>query len=257
MTLKAVQTRASAKPSPPKSPMKPIGSHNGYYNFLLNRIRSQSGRAFRAGGEDDEAAIVATIQARFWSKVNKTDGCWLWTASVVGRKPVQHGQFVLPRIRGIQQHVYAHRFSWELAYGPIPETLQVLHKCDVPRCVRPEHLFLGTQAENLADAVQKGRLDHSLPRTIKLSLGDRLAIFHSPARRGITAELAIRYGVNPHYISLIRMGRFVGSPAYVPRRQSGAQPRGADVSHQARAFHGAGFALEPVAYRQIRIVGEV
>jgi hypothetical protein len=51
----------------------------------------------------------------------------------------------------------AHRYAWELTYGPIPEGLSVLHRCDVPRCVRPDHLFLGTQADNLADMTAKGR----------------------------------------------------------------------------------------------------
>lgn len=114
----------------------------------------------------------APIVDRFWAKVNKNGPtalpelgpCWLWTASTTGRRAM-HGQFVLPRVDGeAQRHVYAHRFSWELAYGPIPDGLSVLHRCDVGACVRPSHLFIGTQQDNLADARQKGRLDNSKSR---------------------------------------------------------------------------------------------
>jgi hypothetical protein len=82
----------------------------------------------------------------FWSRVNKTDDCWLWTGPTNGR----YGR--------IGRRTYAHRMAYELAYGPIPEGMFVMHRCDVTRCVRPDHLTLGTAADNTADAVAKGRL---------------------------------------------------------------------------------------------------
>lgn len=86
---------------------------------------------------------------RFWDKVNKTDDCWLWTAGTSSG----YGT-----IRGLdQKSVGAHRLSWELAHGPIPDDLQVLHECDNKLCVRPSHLFLGTQLDNMRDMVAKGR----------------------------------------------------------------------------------------------------
>lgn len=198
--------------------MKPIGSGNGYDIASPNRIQTQ------LCGRDLTAGERASIEARFWPKVNKADGCWLWTGSVTGGGGMQHGQFTLPRRPDrTQPHIYAHRLSWELAYGPIPNGLQVCHKCDVPRCVRPEHLFLGTQFDNLADARRKGRLNNRLPRTRKLTLADRLAIFHMPNRRGIVVELAIRYGVTKTCISLTRRGRFTGAP--FQRITAGAQRR--------------------------------
>lgn len=88
---------------------------------------------------------------RFWEKVDKSGDCWLWTAHVAGSNG--YGQFAITHIR----MTMAHRFSYELHYGAIPDGLKVLHSCDTPRCVRPDHLFLGTNADNTADMFAKGR----------------------------------------------------------------------------------------------------
>jgi len=86
----------------------------------------------------------------FWSKVQKSDGCWTWAGATWGRG---YGAF---KHEGRQ--VYAHRFAWEMAKGPIPAGLFVCHHCDNPLCVRPDHLFLGTHTDNMRDASRKGRL---------------------------------------------------------------------------------------------------
>ena len=91
---------------------------------------------------------------RFWIRVNKTsDGCWNWT----GAKTSQ-GYGVVWIIGGKGKRIYAHRKSWEIIHGAVPATMEVLHHCDNPSCVRPGHLFLGTQADNMADMNRKGRL---------------------------------------------------------------------------------------------------
>ena len=92
---------------------------------------------------------------RFWSKIKKTRRCWIWVGALSPRPNGGTGYGVL-WVDG--QNRYAHRFAFELLVGRIPDGLCVCHKCDYPPCVRPAHLFLGTNADNIRDASKKGRL---------------------------------------------------------------------------------------------------
>jgi hypothetical protein len=149
---------------------------------------------------------------RFWSRVDKTGECWRWQGFIA---PDGYGQF---SHRG--RTVQAHRVAWEFHHGrPIPEGMMVCHDCpggDHRWCVRPDHLFLGTHADNTADAVQKQRfpsgsahprraaspetrlhLKHEAVREIRLAL--------TSGRRRV--DLAVEYGVSIWTIHRIAQGR--------------------------------------------------
>lgn len=90
---------------------------------------------------------------RMVSKRKRKGGCWLWMGTCT---PGGYGSF--GRGRKEDGKEMAHRFSWMIHKGPIPNGLFVLHKCDTTKCVNPKHLFLGTQADNVRDAKLKGRM---------------------------------------------------------------------------------------------------
>lgn len=166
--------------------------------------------------------LMPLEEARFWAKVEKetTTGCWLWT----GRKNAHgYGTITISRLSYIRRPLKAHRVSYLIAYGSVPPRLSVCHRCDVPACVNPEHLFLGTPKDNADDKKAKGRGNggekwreacrkhaargeaHGFAR---LTDRDVLAI-RAACRDGACSllELAARFGITENYVYELVVGR--------------------------------------------------
>jgi HNH endonuclease len=138
----------------------------------------------------------AIYEERFWRKVEKTDGCWLWEGSdiITGG----YGR-VAWTVGGARKRFLVHRLSWELAFGEIPAGLFVLHRCDNPPCVRPDHLWLGTCTDNNRDREEKNRSNHvkgSRIGTSKLTEEQAVEIRRRyTGKRGEQMALAAEFGV--------------------------------------------------------------
>lgn len=138
---------------------------------------------------------------RFWAKVDKRgdDDCWEWTSY---RNRKGYGGLC----RKGRSNFLAHRAAWEIAYGEIPDGLCVLHRCDNPPCVNPSHLWLGTNADNVADRESKGRN--------KIMYGEahgmaKLTIAQVETIRASSTslrELAAQFGVSKSLVSQVRRG---------------------------------------------------
>jgi len=140
---------------------------------------------------------VQSLERRFHVKYAKqpNDGCWLWTGS---KHTTGYGGI---RFRGRMWG--AHRVSWTLYRGEIPEGLSVCHTCDNPLCVNPDHLFLGNQKDNMLDARNKGRLQNmkgTANHNSKLTEDDVRAIRADPRPQ---KTIATEYKVSASQVSRI------------------------------------------------------
>lgn len=144
-----------------------------------------------------------TLPKRFWSYVQKTSKCWLWkgTRFNTGYGSIYTGSYTCS---------LAHRVSWMLHRGEISDGMQINHRCDNRACVRPAHLYVGTQQENVDDAIARNRFVLPAIRRgeennkAKLTAGQVRQIRKAHVDRTMTrAELAIRFNVTPHCIKAI------------------------------------------------------
>lgn len=154
---------------------------------------------------------MGTAEARFWSNVTKGDGCWTYRS--IGLRG--YG-----KLRANGRDMRAHRYAWELTQGPIPHGLLVCHHCDNPSCVRPDHLFLGTNADNAADRNAKGRTargKRSAPYVPARGEQVSTAVLKASAVRRIRKlyasggysqqKIADRFGVHQAHVSRIILGK--------------------------------------------------
>ena len=133
---------------------------------------------------------------RFWSKVEKKQGCWEWIGPIASHG---YGRFT----RGRKWEDTSHRIAFALSHGPIPEGLVVRHRCDNKRCCNPAHLELGPQGENVRDMFRRGQIKTQLSMEQVREIRARLA----DGRRGIGKELAAEFGTSPDIICRIGKGR--------------------------------------------------
>lgn len=141
------------------------------------------------------------IYERFEKKVSVAEnGCWLWTGSV------NHAGYGGMGTCGTKT-ARAHRVSYELHVGPIPDGMCVCHRCDTPACVRPGHLFLGTHQENMHDMVVKGRKASTRGELGGLAILTEALVREIRASAESTRSIARRLGTDHTTIHSARIGR--------------------------------------------------
>ena len=150
-----------------------------------------------------QTATMKTTEQRFWEKVNKLGStpihvnsignCWEWTGAVTGRNQ--------PRFYSDGKLWIASRFSWVIHFGEIPDGILVCHKCDNGKCVRPEHIFLGTYKDNSVDCSLKGRIHNCV-----ISWADVEKIKNEKSNGERVVEIASKRNVSVSIIYKILQG---------------------------------------------------
>ena len=172
------------------------------YHGLCNKHRL---RLLHTGTTDPGPKAHATLEERLWRKVEKTEGCWNWLG---GKRANGYGQ-IQEGGKG-SRGLLPHRVSYELANGPIPDGLVVMHSCDNPSCVNPAHLTVGTYKDNMDDMAAKGRRKPGRPigdRNFNAKLDEDMVRFiRANPQRG-HKDLADELGVKPNTVRGVRIGR--------------------------------------------------
>jgi len=164
-------------------------------------------RVKKHGDPNASYCTRGTLEERFWRKVQKTehDLCWIWSGS---KNKKGYGRLGSGGKK--QKYYLAHRVSYTINKGEIPEGLYVLHSCDNPSCVNPNHLRVGTGSENIKEAYDKGRKQNPIlfgednPKS-KLTI-DQVKFIKSNPQLG-HKTIADMFGLSPNCIRGVRIGR--------------------------------------------------
>lgn len=162
-------------------------------------------------------------KTKFFKRINKSDSCWFWVGAIDTSPSNHYGLFSIKE--GCR--VRAHRFSYLIHKGNIPDGQVVRHTCDVQHCVNPDHLILGSQRENVLDAKERGRLltgssNSSKKKNNKLTKELVLEIrLRYSAEKKSHQKLADEYGVTRSVMSHVLRGdiwSWVGGPLHIPTK---------------------------------------
>lgn len=141
------------------------------------------------------------VVERFWAKVEMSDGCWGWTAY---KDSCGYGRMGV----GNRSLMRAHRLSWEIHFGPIPDGMIVRHSCDNPSCTNPRHLLLGTHQDNANDRVERrrGAVGKAI-HTTKLSPEDVAEIRNALGGGATLREVGAEFGIDHKTVHNIKTGK--------------------------------------------------
>jgi hypothetical protein len=161
-----------------------------------------------------------SLTYQFWCHVEKSVGCWLWKGSITASG---YGQTSYCPSHGVYKSIRAHRVSWIIHFGEIPEGMCVCHACDTPLCVNPSHLWLGTSEQNTADREKKMRGVKG-ERQTQAKLSDKSVIEILGLKgKGLTAlQIGNRYGVSPTLIRMV-LARKLWKHVQCPTSPTGSQ----------------------------------
>jgi hypothetical protein len=208
--------------------------------------------------ETNTIALLAAVQdeafvATFWSRVTQSQGCWIWT----GAKSGQYGQLQYQRRR-----LLAHRFSWHLANSMVcPDGMVIRHRCDNPPCVNPDHLELGSIAQNVRDTYSRKR--RTGPKNVRGTmrpnavLNDELVVGLRKAARAGASIRSLAAGIGASYQVTYKAVRGFGwahvtEPPVPPKRtypphRANFVRNNPDIAAKARELRDQGMALQQIA----------